>query len=435
MSAGAAYTGRLRPAWWSAILLVVLTAWVLVTAGLFNGTIRSFVDVTLISDRSGLVMERGAKVRLRGLEVGRVASVSRNPDSTSVHLEMYPDQIGYIPANIGAQITATTVFGAKYVDLIYPQSPSRQRLSAGTILRSANVTVEVNTIFQNLVSIIDKVDPAKLNAVLSALADGVRGQGQAIGQATTDANEVLLALNPRMDTVAEDFRSLRGFADTYGAAAQDLLATLKAATTTSATLTARAADLDALLTNVIGFSEVGSAILSASGNTFVAAANTLRPTTDLLYKYNPTYTCLLQGAAHWLDNGGYENLGGNGKSGILDGGILLGSDQYRYPDNLPIIAAKGGPAGKPGCGSLPDVSKQFPVRQLITNTGFGTGQDIRTNPGIGFPGWANYFPVTRAVPEPPSIKSFGGPAPGPMPPLTDAAPAPAPAGDAVVPTP
>ena len=73
-------------------------------------------------------------------------------------------------------------------------------------------------------------------------------------------------------------------------------------------------------------------------------------------------------------------------------------------DNLPIVGAKGGPGGKPGCGSLPDVTKNFPVRQLVTNTGCGTGLDIRPNPGIGLPGYANYFPVTRAVPEPPSIR-------------------------------
>ena len=95
---------------------------------------------------------------------------------------------------------------------------------------------------------------------------------------------------------------------------------------------------------------------------------------------------------------------------------MLGDDPYHYPDNLPIVAAKGGPGGKPGCGSLPDVAKNWPVRKLVTNTGLGTGMDIRPNPGIGFPAWANYLPVTRAVPEPPSIRNlFGGPAPGPIP--------------------
>src|SRR5690606_10780901 len=97
----------------------------------------------------------------------------------------------------------------------------------------------------------------------------------------------------------------------------------------------------------------------------------------------------------------------------VDAAVLLGDDPYRYPDNLPIVRAKGGPGGKPGCGSLPDVAENFPVRALVTNTGFGAGLDHRPYRGIGFPGWANYFPVTRPVPEPPSIRHPGGPAPGP----------------------
>ncbi len=87
-----------------------------------------------------------------------------------------------------------------------------------------------------------------------------------------------------------------------------------------------------------------------------------------------------------------------------------GNDPYRYPDNLPIVAAKGGPGGKPGCGSLPDASKNYPVRYLVTDTGWGTGLDVRPNPGIGHPWWINYFPVTRAVPEPPAIHGKGPPA-------------------------
>ncbi len=85
-----------------------------------------------------------------------------------------------------------------------------------------------------------------------------------------------------------------------------------------------------------------------------------------------------------------------------------------------MVNATGGPGGRPSCGSLPDVSKNFPVKYLVTDTGFGTGLDVRPNPGIGFPGWANYFPVTRAVPEPPSIRYPGAPAPGPLPPYPGA---------------
>jgi len=406
---------RLHPAWWTLILIVTVVGVVLVCAAMYAGSFKSYDRVTLTADRSGLVMEPGARVKMRGVEVGRVASVTDTAGPASLTLELFPDQMRSIPANVTAEIKATTLFGVKYVDLVPPADPSRQRLAAGAVLRSTNVSTEVNTVFENLVGVIKQIDPAKLNATLSALAQGVRGQGERIGQATTDGNELLLALNPRMDTLARDWRSIKGFGDAYGAAAQNILATLNSVSTTSTTVTNHAKDLDALLLNTIGFGQAGINLLALSKDNLVRAVNTAAPTTNLLSKYNPEYTCLLVGAKSFLDNGGYEQYGGNGRSWVMDSAVLFGDDPYRYPDNLPVIAAKGGPGGRPSCGSLPDATKNFPVRQLVTNTGWGTGLDIRTNPGIGHPWWVNFLPVTRAVPEPPSVRGEGPPAIGPVP--------------------
>ncbi|BBW99130.1 MCE-family protein MCE3A [Mycolicibacterium moriokaense] len=406
---------RIHPIWWTLGLFAVIATIVVVCAGLFMGSFNTYTPVILASDRTGLVMETGAKVKLRGVEVGRVAGIKSGTQPVSLTLEMFPDQLRYIPANVEAEIRATTAFGAKYVDLVYPENPSPKRLAAGQVLQSRNVSTEVNTVFENLVGVLDQIDVAKLNATLTAFADGVRGQGPRIGEATTAANEVLLEINPRMDTVAQDWRSFKGFNDTYSVAAHDILATLNAASSTSSTITSHAKDLDALLLNAIGLSTSATNLLGANKDNLVQGINELTPTTDLLLKYNPVYTCMLQGAKFFLDNGGYENIGGNGKSIILDAAILLGDDPYKYPENLPIVAAKGGPGGKPSCGSLPDVRKNFPVRKLITNTGWGTGLDWRPNPGIGHPWYVDYFPVTRAVPEPPSVRGEGPPAIGPVP--------------------
>jgi phospholipid/cholesterol/gamma-HCH transport system substrate-binding protein len=404
----------LHPVWWSLILVAVITGLVMVTAGFFSGTFRSFVPVTLTSDRSGLVMESGGKVKMRGVEVGRVASISAGSQTVSVQLEIYPDQIRYIPANVQAQIRATTAFGAKYVDLISPDAPSRARLAAGAHLASRNVSTEVNTVFQNLVDVLHQVDPPKLNSVLTALADGVRGQGQRIGEATTAANDVLLALNSRSETMRRDWRSFGQFSKTYAAAAQDIVHTLDAASTTSQTITSHKSQLNALLLNTIGFADAGIRLVGPSHNNFIDAINTLAPTTDLLMKYNPEYTCLLQGAKRFYDQGS-QSIGGNGRTVVLDAGILWGNDPFVFPDNLPVVAGKGGPGGRPGCGSLPDVSRQWPVRALVTNTGWGTGLDIRPNPGIGSPMFANYLPVTKGTPEPPRYYGLPAPAPGPIP--------------------
>jgi len=405
----------LQPGWWTLILLLALGLLVFTSMALFSGSFSRTVAVTLTSDRSGLVMEPGSKVKLRGVPVGRVATVGGGAGPVKLTLDIFPDQVKYIPANIQARIRATTAFGAKYVDLVYPSDPSGARIAAGAVIPSQNVSTEVNTVFQNLTNVLQKVDPAKLNSILSALSQGLRGQGPVLGEAITASNQVLQAINPRSETLRNDFRSLKGFSDTYGVAAQDILGVLDSLSTTSSTINANAPGLDALLTSVTGLSRSGTDLLARSKDDLITGIKALEPTTRLLEKYSPVLTCMLLGGRTYLDQGGYDGSGGNGKSVILDVSILLGDDPYKYPNNLPKVGAKGGPGGTPSCGSLPDVGKNWPVRQLITDTGWGTGDDWRANPGIGFPGYANYFPVTRANPESPSIRYPDGNAPGPIP--------------------
>ncbi|TAM65284.1 MCE family protein [Mycobacterium sp.] len=405
----------LHPALWTLFLVVLIVAAGVFTALAFNRDLQPYARVTLVSDRSGLVMDPGAKVKLRGVEVGRVSSVE--PDArVKLQLELFPDQLKYIPANVEAQITAPTAFGAKYVELVTPAQPSPKNLVAGAVLRSRNVSTEVNTTFQNLVGVLNQIDPAKLNAVLSALGEGFRGKGEALGQATTDFNQVLLAINPRSETIRADYRALKGFSDTYAAAAPDIVTVLDAASTTSKTITDNAQALDSLLVNVIGLSDGGINLLGPAKDNLIHGVNVLEPTTRLLMKYNPELTCLLVGGYEILPQLEEATAGHNGKSLIGDAGILFGDDMYRYPENLPINGAKGGPGGAPGCGSLPDVGKNFPARYVVTDTGWGRGMDVRPNPGIGFPGLANYGPQSRGTPKPPSIYHLnGGPAPGPVP--------------------
>ncbi len=407
---------ELKMLWYTAALFATVIVLVAVCVAAFTGFFNRHLPVTLTSDRSGLVMETGAKVKVRGVEVGRVTGLKGDRQPVGLTLDIYQDHIDMIPANVEAEIKATTAFGAKYVDLIIPEQASRERLQPGAVLQSRNVGTEVNTVFDNLVGILDQVDTTKLNAVLTAWSEGVRGKGEKMGKATTDANQVLLALNPRMQTVAEDWRSFKGFSDAYSAAAGDIMATLDAAGTTSVTITENSAALDTLLLNVSGFANSGIQLLAGNSEKFIEGINVLEPTTALLLKYDPSYTCTILGSKLFLDTAG-EWYGGNGRTALLDAGIALGDDLYEYPKNLPIVAAKGGPGGKPGCGSLPDVAKNFPVRQLVTNTGWGTGLDWRPNPGIGQICAADYLPVTRAVPQPPNVgRCLPGPAPGPPPP-------------------
>ena len=87
----------------------------------------------MISDRAGLVMEDGAKVKLRGVQIGEVASIGAAMPIRAVRnlsklkLKIYPSEFRYLPSNVEAEIKSSTAFGAKYVDLIVPAEGASPR--------------------------------------------------------------------------------------------------------------------------------------------------------------------------------------------------------------------------------------------------------------------------------------------------------------------
>lgn len=402
-------SSRIDPIWWAPTLFILVAGLIAVTAGAFSGKFVDFIPLTLVSDRAGLVMEPGAKVKLRGVPVGTVASIGTDVKAAQLQLKMDPGPFKYLPSNLEAEIKSTTAFGSKYVDLIVPSDASHTPLKPGAVLHSRNVTVEVNTVFENLQSVVQALDPAKLNAILSAFAQSVRGKGDRIGQSITDANNILLTVNPRMDTIQRDWRLFGKTTAIYSDAAQDILSILDSASTTSATLTENDRSFDSLLLSAIGFSQTGISVIGRNEPNIVQSMKLLDPTLTLFNKYSPTYTCLFQGAQWYVDHGGRDMLGGNGYSFIMDAALLFGDDPYRYPKHLPKVNATGGPGGKPSCGSLPDPSANYPVRQLVTDTGWGAApNEIRSNVAAGNPWWGNWFPTTKNAPEPPRYFWRGG---------------------------
>ena len=172
--------------------------------------------------------------------------------------------------------------------------------------------------FENVVGVLNQIDTAKLNSVLSALAEGVRGQGERIGEATTDANQVLLALNPRSETVRADWRALKGFSDTYSAAAQDILATLERGQHDQRHHHQPRQGARCLAAGHHWALQQRHQPARAEQANLIKAINVLEPTTNLLMKYNPEYTCLLVGAKYAAGPRRLRVPGGNGRSFVLD---------------------------------------------------------------------------------------------------------------------
>ena len=409
---------RLHAEWWTVILLLAIVVFFFVTATLFAGTFRSYVPVTLTVGpvRAGDGNRRQGQDARRPGRPGR-RSHGRSRARPALKLEIDPDQINYIPANVGAQIKATTAFGAKYRRPDLPERP--QPATAG---RRRGVEVEQRH-HRGQHRLPEPGQPARQDRSGQTQRDADRVGRRRARPGPTDrrghhrrSTRCCWRSTPAATRCREDWRSFKSFNDTYAAAAHrhpDHPRSPAAPPAPPSPTSAIAAGLSAAQHDWLP----NSGINLLGPNVDNAGPRGQRPGADdqPAAQVQPRLYLLVAGRELDSRPRRLRRLGRQTASRpILDVALLLGNDPYQYPDNLPIVAAKGGPGGKPGCGSLPDATKNFPVRQLVTNTGWGTGLDFRPNPGLGHPCWADWFPVTRAVPQPPSIRQcLPGPAPGP----------------------
>lgn len=351
--------------------ILAIVAVVAVSIGLFGGSFTKTVPVTVISDRAGLVMNPEAKVKMRGVQVGTVEGITERPDGKAeLTLAMDPSQLSKIPANVLVDIASTTVFGAKFVQLMPPDQPVG-KLQAGAQLDAESVTVEINTVFEQLVSVLDNIEPDKLNQTLGAFAQAFNGRGDRFGQALVDLEAYLATIEPGLPALTRDIELAPEVLRTYSDAAPDLISTLKNTNRVSQSIVEEQQNLDAFLISAIGLADIGNDVLGSNTDALAEVARLLVPTLELTDEYHPALTCSLQG----LDVLGHSpSLPVPGLP--ISASFTLGTERYRYPANLPKVAATGGPH----CVGLPDVGVNPVVPYLITDTGTNIAQ--YGNPGI-----------------------------------------------------
>jgi phospholipid/cholesterol/gamma-HCH transport system substrate-binding protein len=373
--------------------------------GQFRGDFTPKTKLTMVAPRAGLVMDPGAKVTYNGVEIGRVGNISETmgrdgKPAAKFTLDVYPRYLSLIPQNVDAQIKATTVFGGKYVSLTTPRdangnSVAKGHLNPSTTLDATAVTTEINTLFQTITSIAEKVDPVKLNLTLSAAAQSLTGLGDRFGQSIVNANAILDDVNPQMPQARHDIQQLAALGDTYANAAPDLLDFLNNAVVTSKTINAQQKDLDQALLSAAGFGNTGADIFKRGGPYLARGSEDLVPTAQLLDTYSPELFCTVRNY-HDIEPKAREFLGGNGYSLIthtqaLSGlglflnpvaavaavaslfgglaGVVGGApNPYIYPENLPRVNGRGGPGGAPGCWQH-ITHDLWPAPELVIDSG------------------------------------------------------------------
>jgi phospholipid/cholesterol/gamma-HCH transport system substrate-binding protein len=387
------------------LLVSVLVLWLVYMQ--FRGNFTTKTQLTMLSSRAGLVMDPGAKVTFNGVEIGRVGTISPvqqdGRPAAKFLLNVYPKYIRLIPANVDANIKTSTLFGGKYVSLTSPKNPTPQRITPQHVIDARSVTTELNTLFQTITAIAEKVDPVKLNLTLSAAAQALAGLGDRFGQSIVNANAILDDVNPQQPQVRHDIQQLAGLGDVYANAAPDLFDFLNNAVITSRTVNQQQKDLDQALLSAAGFGNTGADIFQRGGPYLARGAADLVPTAQVLDTYSPSLYCTVRNY-HDIEPTVRTFEGGNGYSlnahtELLSGlgltlnplslatvlalgaatmglaaplglsGLIGGApNPYTYPENLPRVNARGGPGGASGCWQR-ITHDLWPAPELVMDTG------------------------------------------------------------------
>jgi len=377
-------------------LIAALVLWLVFLQ--YNGDFTDKTKLTMLSDRAGLVMDPGSKVTYNGVQIGRVDKVDEierdGKPAVKFSLDVYPKYLHLIPANVDARIVATTVFGEKYVSMTAPENPLPQRITPSNVIDARSVTTEINTLFQTITQIAEKVDPVKVNLTLSAAAQALSGLGDKFGQSIINGSAALDEVNPRMPIIRHDIQQLATLGDTYADAAPDLINFLNNASTTAHTIHAQEKDLDRALLAAAGFGATGADIFNRGGPYLARGAKDLVPTSQLLDTYSPELFCTVRNlhdaepkvaafTSPYSLRSETEIFSGLGLALSLPGlgitaatlglsaltGLIGGApNPYIYPENLPRINAHGGPGGAPGCWQ--SITRElWPAPTLVMDTG------------------------------------------------------------------
>ncbi|MFL6109349.1 MAG: MCE family protein [Marmoricola sp.] len=342
------------------MVLAVLAAFGL-TAALYNHAFSNPLEVTLVTSRTGLVMDPGNVVKMRGINIGRVKSIKARSDGTAVLvLDLDRGQVDHIPANVVAAIRSSTVFGAKYVDLTAPANATDRRISAGAVIDNSAVTTEINTVFKSLDGVLSSVNVSDLNVTLTTLAQAVRGRGNTIADIAQQADTYLTKLEPLLPQMRHDLVQLARFGDLGLRISPALLRILDNATVTGKTIVTRQQALDQLLVSLSLLGGEGTKVLGINSSALAAVLKNLRPTSRTLAAYSSELPCFLRGLSNTRDIMA-DVIGG--KTAALIGKVSIRGalPPYTFPKDLP-----GYPHGTgPTCAGLPLLSSgliPFPER-------------------------------------------------------------------------
>lgn len=244
------------------------------------------IPATLVVDTAGTQLGLDADVKVRGIVVGRVAQQASDGKNATLSLRILKDKVEFVPRNVKARILPKTLFGEKFVDLVIPEEgAAAERLQAGdAIPRDLSAeAIEVEKVLADLFPLLRAVQPEELNAALTAIAEGLRGRGDQIGEGLENLDRYLEQINTRLPTIQQDLSGLADLAESLDDNAEDILRIARNSIVSGRTLVSQEQTLSDFLRGTAGFADTLTAVMRRNGDAMIYLADTTRQTLETIY--------------------------------------------------------------------------------------------------------------------------------------------------------
>jgi len=346
--------------------LAILAGLLALSVAFYQKAFTPVTWVTLRADRTGMQLNDGAEVKLRGVLVGEVREISADGDRAELRLALDPAMTGHIPANVTARLLPKTLFGEKYIALVVPGDAASQPIGPGAVIDQdrTRAAIELERVLDGALPLLQAIEPDKLAATLGALAYALDGRGDQIGQDLATLNALLTEVNAELPTVTEDLRLLARMLETYDGAADDLLAILRDLTVTATTVSDQRAQIAGFLADTTDLADTTRSFLNRHDDNIIRLGQVSRPVLELLAAYAPGYPCLVRGIVALQPRA--EEVFASGNMHItLE--ITKDNGKYEAGRDEPVYGADDGPQ----CYGLPNPPVPAPEKPVDDGYDYG----------------------------------------------------------------
>ena len=366
--------------------LVVLVLLLGLAVAQYNKVFTDVARVTLETDTAGNQLQEASDVKVRGVVVGDVREVVASAEGATIELAINPAYLDQIPADVSARLLPKTLFGERFVSLELPESPGQERLADGDVIgqdRSQNA-IELQRVIDNLLPLLKTVEPQDLSYTLGAVAAALRGSGDDLGANLAATGRYIGEINTVLPELQQDISLLADFADTYDAAADDLLAVLDNLAVTNTTIVDQQEQLRRTFTVGDSAAATTAGFLEVNEQNIISVAASSRPVLGVFAKYSPSYPCILEGLTRAAPLTS-ESFGGDGDPALNLNIVVSFPPRNPYvPGDQPEYLDQSGP----DCQGLADIDGLIAASQngdYYCPTPPADGVDSADNPSTGNP--------------------------------------------------